>query len=398
MNAQPFVPWTRRFGCSAWMALWPAILVVGNASAQAGEPVRFATYNVSLYGKQSGQVLERLADGRDRQAERIATVIQTVRPDVLLVNEIDYDDQAALARLLAEKFFAIAQGDLQPIDYPHVVAFPSNTGIDSGLDLNRNGRQNEPNDAWGYGAYPGQYAMAIFSRFPIDPQSIRTFQKFLWKDFPAAERPVDPRSGKPYYDDEIWPRLRLSSKNHVDVPVKINGQTVHVLASHPTPPVFDGPEDRNGARNHDEIRFWSYYIGTDQAMDLVDDRGNQGGLPGNAPFVIMGDLNADPVDGDARRRAIVNLLDDPRLVDTRPQSEGGAEAASNLRRKVEGDAGRHTSGFGLRIDYVLPSRNLSPTASGVHWPRKDQPGSDAVRGSDHRLVWVDVVVREKPER
>ena len=38
-----------------------------------------------------------------------------------------------------------------------------------------------------------------------------------------------------------------------------SAETVHFLVSHPTPPVFDGPEDRNGPRNYDEIRFWADY-------------------------------------------------------------------------------------------------------------------------------------------
>lgn len=54
--------------------------------------------------------------------------------------------------------------------------------------------------------------------------------------------------------------LRLSSKSHWDLPDYVGDRVVHVLAAHPTPPVFDGPEDRNGLRNADEIRFWADYV------------------------------------------------------------------------------------------------------------------------------------------
>ena len=54
--------------------------------------------------------------------------------------------------------------------------------------------------------------------------------------------------------------------------------TLHVLASHPTPPTFDGPEDRNGRRNHDEIRFWADYISPGQSGYIVDDEGRSGGI------------------------------------------------------------------------------------------------------------------------
>ena len=37
--------------------------------------------------------------------------------------------------------------------------------------------------------------------------------------------------------------FRLSSKSHWDVPLRVGGEVVHFLVSHPTPPVFDGPDD-----------------------------------------------------------------------------------------------------------------------------------------------------------
>ncbi len=72
--------------------------------------------------------------------------------------------------------------------------------------------------------------------------------------------------------------MRLSSKSHWDIPININGKEIHILASHPTPPVFDGPENRNGNRNHDEIRFWRDYIDNTQANYIYDDGGKKGGL------------------------------------------------------------------------------------------------------------------------
>jgi hypothetical protein len=60
-----------------------------------------------------------------------------------------------------------------------------------------------------------------------------------------APRPTrDPRPAT--RDPEELEVFRLSSKSHWDVPIVIGRKTVHFLVSHPTPPVFDGPEDRNG--------------------------------------------------------------------------------------------------------------------------------------------------------
>ncbi len=72
--------------------------------------------------------------------------------------------------------------------------------------------------------------------------------------------------------------FRLSSKSHWDVPVKVGNKTIHILASHPTPPSFDGAEDRNGKRNHDEIRFWKDYISDSSNQYIYDDKGVKGGF------------------------------------------------------------------------------------------------------------------------
>ena len=99
---------------------------------------------------------------------------------------------------------------------------------------------------------------------------MRTFQLFKWKDMPGNLIPT------PFYSPDEVDILRLSSKSHWDVPVRIGGKTVHFLVAHPTPPVFDGPEDRNGRRNFDEIRFWADYITPGKSGYIYDDDGTHG--------------------------------------------------------------------------------------------------------------------------
>ncbi len=378
----------------AILAAVACLWIMSERDAVAQVSLRIATYNASLYGKSAGEISRRLADGKDRQAEQIATIIQTVRPDVLLLNEVDYDREGATAQLLADKFFAKAQPRREAIDYGHVFAVPSNTGVDSGLDLDHNGQTGQANDAWGYGKYPGQYSMAIFSRYPIHRASIRTFQRYRWKELPGALRPIDPNSQQSFYDDATWNVLRLSSKNHVDVPLSVAGRTIHLLASHPTPPVFDGPEDRNGCRNHDEIRFWIDYLAGPNATHLVDDQGRMGGLPEDALFVIAGDLNSDPVDGDSRPKAIQSLLEHRRLHDVKPESRAAIDRSEP--RREDGYDATDTADFGsrgrLRIDYVLPSRALMVKDSGVYWPVPTDPDHASIKASDHRMVWVEAEI------
>jgi len=69
-----------------------------------------------------------------------------------------------------------------------------------------------------------------------------------------------------------------------------DGVRHRLLVHHPTPPAFDGPEDRNGRRNHDEIRLLAEVL--DDAAWLVDDQGKAGGLAKGEPFLIFGDACA----------------------------------------------------------------------------------------------------------
>ncbi|HST43810.1 MAG TPA: endonuclease/exonuclease/phosphatase family protein [Luteimonas sp.] len=394
--------------------------------------LRIATYNTSLFAETDGGLEARLLAG-DANAGKIAAVLQRVRPDVVLLNEFDFDAKGRAADLFMERYLAVAQVDGgAALRYPYRYFAPVNTGVSSGLDLDRNGGvggegRDRGNDAWGYGLHPGQYGMLLLSMHPIDTGAVRTFQLLKWSAMPGARRPVDPQTGQPWHADATWTQLRLSSKSHWDVPVRTPLGVVHVLAAHPTPPVFDGPEDRNGARNHDEIRLWREYLSGD-APWLCDDRGRCGGLPDGARFVILGDLNNDPDAGDGIHAAIRDLLAHPRVLrHPVPRSAGahaavlaqaadaagaaGAVGAHDARPARAADAGsaapapmaadaarpRHvaTGDFGprvgpLRLDYVLPSANLRRVGGGVFWPAPDQSGAAIVVGTDHRLVWADL--------
>ena len=402
---------------SVWM-----VLVFFNRSPQAraqvprSEPtvagamvLRVATFNAAMNRKSAGELTEGLQKG-DPQAAKIAEILRAVSPDVFLLNEIDYDERSAevfLNRYLSSQERQDSQEPTEQPPWKYFFAGPVNTGVDSGLDLDGNGKLHEPNDAWGFGTYPGQYGMAVFSRHEIQKEAIRTFQNFRWSQMPGALRPMRSNPGstalESYYPDAVWDQLRLSSKSHWDVPILIGGKTLHLIASHPTPPVFDGPEDRNGCRNHDEIRLlMDYVVGDSSGAYVVDDNGRTGPLATDASFVIAGDLNSDPIDGDGRAEAIRKLLEHPRLAKSpAPKSLGGVEASENSKGanlKHQADPATDTGDFNdrnpgnLRIDFVLPSANLKVMASGVYWPSKSQSAeaNALVGASDHRLVWVDL--------
>ena len=371
------------------------------------EVVRFATFNASLNRNNAGQLGAELAVPGSGQPDVIAEIIQRARPDVLLINEFDYDP-AALVNFQTN-YLSVAHGSAAPIYYPYTYIAPSNTGIYSGFDYDNSGTAGDfvPNDSYGFGFFPGQFGMAVLSMYPIDYDSVRTFQFFKWKDMPGALLPVDP-SGTPWYTP--GPELdsfRLSSKSHWDVPINIDNKTVHFLVSHPTPPVFDGPEDRNGTRNFDEIRFWADYILPSRSGYIYDDNGVYGGLEPGAMFVIAGDQNSDPLDGDSIPGAIQQLIEHP-LVNTQvmPSSPGAVQQAANqggANATHLSDPAFDTADFSdfapgnLRADYVLPRKNLQIVDSAVFWPLDTDPlfalvGTFPFPSSDHRLVWVDVRV------
>ena len=385
------------------------------AGAVPGPPsvVRFATFNASLNRNFAGQLITDLSSPGNDQADTVAEIIQRTRPDVLLINEFDFDDQgqggsSLAAELFQDNYLSIEHGDADPIEYPYRFVAPSNTGIPSGFDFNNNGVVGGPDDAFGFGFFPGQFGMAVYSMFPIDEDAIRTFQLFLWKDMPGALLPDDPTTPAPadWYSPAELDVFRLSSKSHWDVPIEVGNRTVHFLVSHPTPPVFDGPEDRNGTRNHDEIRLWADYVLPSRSGYIVDDEGNAGGLQAGALFVIAGDQNSDPFDGDSIPGSAQLLLEHP-LINTKvtPESDGAVEQSAlqggaNLTHV--GDPQFDTADFldvpapgNLRADYVLPRRNLPIEGAEVFWPESTDPlfplvGTFPFPSSDHRLVWVDV--------
>jgi hypothetical protein len=374
--------------------------------------VRFATFNASLFRDRAGGLVADLSDPQMAQARAAAAILQDVRPDVVLVNEFDWDGEGRAAGLFRSNFLAVGQDGRQPLDYPYAYVAETNTGVASGLDLDRDGTATlEPGsrayggDAFGFGQFPGQYGFIVLSRFPILADQARSFRLLRWRDLPEASIPAG------WYTDEALDVLRLSSKNHVDLPIRIGDRVVHLLASHPTPPTFDGPEDRNGARNADEIRFWTLYLDQGGAEWLFDDQGRRGGFRGNS-FVVAGDLNSDPVDGDSRHAAIRGLLADPRAQGTyAPSSVGGVEQSwlqGGANRAQRGNPAFDTADFdernvgNLRLDYVLPSVDLPIAGGGVYWPAMSDPrfplvGTYPFPVSDHRLVWIDVQVEAAPE-
>lgn len=389
--------------------------VDSDAGSVVCQTIRIATFNASLFRDAQGQLLQDLQQG-NVQAQAVAHIIRTVRPDILLLNEFDEDLSGETLQVFQENYLQNESlVDTATIAFAHTWIAPSNTGVSAGVDVSGDGQVaatvGTPNwaaDAFGYGTFPGQYSFAVLSNFAIDTGAIRTFQTFLWKDFEGALLPDNAATDAAgdYYLPAVLEVFRLSSKNHADIPIQVGEQTLHFLVSHPTPPAFDGPEDRNGRRNHDEVVFWARYI--DGAAWIYDDAGNAGGLASEDAFIIAGDLNSDPLDPAENLHPVAELLGHSRVNATLPPASEGARLASQTQGGINpqhrSDPALDTADFSdnsvgnLRIDYVLPSNNLAVVGAGVFWPTPEQPGFEWVgdfpfASSDHRAVWIDVLVQ-----
>lgn len=335
-------------------------------AGQAGaDRLRVASWNVGLDRDGPGILLRDILRGEDAQIDAVAQVITRTAPDILVLQKLDYDHDLHALRALRDR---LAEEGPR---YDHVFSRRPNSGMATGFDMDGDGRRGDARDAQGYGAFSGQGGMAILSRYPLDADAAQDFSARLWRDLPGALLPAH-ADGTPFPSEGAQDILRLSYTAHWAVPVILPSGPLHLLAFHATPPVFDGPEDANGRRNHDEIRFWTLYLD---------------GAFGPAPetrFVVIGDANLDPDHSDGRRAAIRRLLADPRLQDPRPAHEGPGPRHATVDWDQTGP---------LRVSYILPSADLEVAGSGIHWPPQETQAADlAAVASRHRLVWVDLVL------
>ena len=358
--------------------------------------LRVATYNAALSRDSAGALFEELSAPGTEDATEVARIIQTVRPDILVLTGIDADAGEDLAKAFNTNYLAVGGEERTGITYPYFYTHQTNAGVESGADLDRDGTIGGPGDALGYGEFPDQSSMVVYSKYPIDTDQIRDFSSLPWKSMPDNSIPED-------FTELERNILPMSSVAHWDIPIDVEGETLHVLAS-AAADVTATPHGQ--ARNNDQIRFWQDYLESDTEY-ILDHRGNRGPLEEDAAFVIAGSLKADPEGhGPAEPEAIAELLDSEAIVDPQqqrtlpPNALGRGILPNNLDSEYHTAPDPDNGGETYRADYVLPDATLSVTNSGIletgtahNDVYRDYLGIQA-NDSTHHIVWADIAIGE----
>lgn len=321
----------------------PAALEAGPSEA---EDITIATVDAGLSSGTDGATLAALRDGDDAHARQLGKAITEAAPDVVVLTGIDVDEEGATVDALVDRYL---KGSDAP-DYRYSYAPQTNSGLDSGADLDGDGTIGGPGDALGPGAFHGQNSMVVLSTLPIDRSGVRSFSDLAWQDVPGnhlsdTEHPAESRNDLPLQATSLW-----------DVPVDLSGTTVHVVATSASPATGEHAEP---VRHRDQLSFLHGYVtGAENLSDVEDDQGRPGPLAEDSQAVIAGGLGAD-VDRDGPGATAVERLLAPDEKPERAPREGWWQ---RLHTMFADDPGATRSGTEPeqtgRLDYVLPTSGL----------------------------------------
>ena len=392
---------TRRalLACSTLAAAATAAALITPPAAAAtpsppGNTVRFATFNASLNRARRGPAASPTC--RRPTTPRPATVaeiIQRVRPDVLLINEFDFDADGTALRLFQQQL-PVRRRTTAPRRSATRYRFiaPSNTGIPSGFDLNNYGTSiGGPGRRLRLRRLPGPVRhgrlLAATRSTPTTsgPSSTSSGRTCRARCCPTTRPPRRRPTGTP---PRSWPSSRCRPRATGTCRSRSAARPSTSWSATPPRRCSTVPRTATARRNHDEIRLWADYVTPGaERLHLRRRRQARRARARGAAFVIAGRPELRP----ARRRQHPRL--DPaaagqpagqhhRHPDQRRGRSEQAEAAGRGRTSpTESDPRvrhrrlrRQLPGPGnLRADYVLPSSDLRIRNSGIFWPTVDDP-------------------------
>ncbi|NTU42950.1 MAG: endonuclease/exonuclease/phosphatase family protein [Nitrospirales bacterium] len=315
--------------------------------------IRFGHFNIK------DLTAVKLRDPEHPQVVCAAEIIRKFAPDILSINEMEAHPECP--GLFAEHF--LQRGEALLV-YPYQYIGPTNSGIPTGLP--------HPFEQKGFGLFEGQYGIALFSRFPIITDEIRCFDGFPWSAMSGGFSCAGGLTGM------LPGGFPLFSTNLIDIPIETGVGAIHVVLLHACIPVKGA---LNRQRNRDQLLFLKEYVGGGELPGEM--RFDQG-----RGFVVMGDLNADPLRGGGAHEAVRSLLADP-LFCSLPAEKQTFLAGGGVEDPSPGH-----DGLSLRLDYILPSRDFVVLENGVFLP--DDPGwwKIARRASDHFFVYASCEINE----
>ena len=365
----------------AWMgATWAIADAEVAPPAAEGKPavIRFMQFNVFEMRT------AKLVYPANAQMRAAASIIRRYDPDVLSINEMQYDladvpDAGLPGNGLNPLRFmqTFLSGDGGALPYPHWFISPANTGLRARLGEDGAWTLDEYN----YGRFPAEYSMALLSKLPVDSAAVKRHAWVRWRELAGNRMPDDLPADLPLFDKDFY-----------DVPVRVKGRTVRVLMLHTVPPIFTA---YNAPRNADQVAFLRRYVEGGPLPPGVEP------LPAGTPFVIMGDLNIDPQNGSGVRDEIRALLNSELVVDPRPAGGCLRGVSPELCTSLAGGGRPEPNldpdeGFCGRLDYVLFSRHFEVGEALVHWPGpEEEPEAfrEARVASDHFAVVVEASLR-----
>lgn len=358
------------------------------------EKVRIAQFNLRE------MTTYKLMTQTDVQANAAAEIIARFSPDILSINELQFDIQGIPSASspgapsnTSWGGFNVpgAENPKRLGDRVHAAGGPSYENLfqsvgNSGFYWQGSTLGLDWYILRGWGEFPGRFNTAILSRFPILVDQVRVIADFAWEDLPDNKIALM----KTETGIDVPPGFPLFEKALNIVPVQLGDVVLHLVLLHPVAPAFD---PINTYRNYDELHALRLFL--DGQLPGVEP------LPADAKFVIIGDLNADPEEGDSIGGAIQQILSHPDVTNVFPAGSGTKGKGGKYNSYLSGcgrDDGSTVTDPGakyqMQLDYVLPSKNLGePLDSLLFWPNHTTDPEDfelRCQASDHSFLYVDL--------
>lgn len=341
--------------------------------------VRFAHFNIKELRT------DKITNQNDAQVTRALQNLRELNPDIVSINEIQYDLPNVPTQGLP------GTGDnmrrlLERAKFPGGVSgwsfnlAPANTGKRAKKKANGNyeidpnspdGRKNA--DQVSFGTFPGQYSTGFGTRFKVKGKVVVT--DTLWKEW-------DPNFlslGLKLPDGTAAPEdMELFDKNFNDVVIDLDGHDVHVVTFHTVPAFgFGGSATLNIARNAAQLSFLKWYLLGECDNGACKASGVEP-LPAGTAFIAIGDLNVDWGTDSPGAKVIESLLKHERVNNFRAENkdwkfkleplEPGKKETDRRARVTYMSDGVDLGKLQSELDYFIVSKELKIDSGRVYAP------------------------------